>query len=85
MADRTAPPRLGRVLIVLAVCAAGACGALIGWSVADLQCTGDCEVQTGLGSLTGAVLAALGTAVICVLATQAMAEWRAQEGRRRSA
>ena len=83
MAPPTGPRRLGRVLIVLAVCAAGACGALIGWAVADLQCTGDCDVQTGIGGLTGAVLAALGTAVICVLATQAMAEWKAQEGRRR--
>jgi len=84
MAPRTGSGRLGRVLIVVAVGAAGACGALIGWAVADLQCTGDCDVQTGIGGLTGAVLAALGTAVICVLATQAMAEWRAQEGRRRS-
>ena len=83
MAATTGPSRLGRVLIVLAVCAAGACGALIGWAVTDLQCRGDCEVQTGLGTLVGAVAAALGTALICVLATQAMAEWKAQEGRRR--
>ncbi len=84
MPATTGPRRLGRALIVLAVVAAGACGALIGWAVADLQCTGDCEVQTGMGSLVGAIVAALGTALICVLATQAMAEWKAQEGRRRS-
>jgi hypothetical protein len=74
---------LGRTAVVLSVLVAGACGALIGWAVADLQCTGDCDVQTGASSLAGGVLAALGTALICVLATQAMAEWKAQEGRRR--
>ena len=74
---------LGRTAIVASVLVAGACGALIGWAVADLQCVGDCEVQTGASSFAGGVLAALGTALICVLATQAMAEWKAQEGRRR--
>jgi len=83
MALRTGLSPLARALIVLAVVAAGACGGLIGWAVADLQCSGDCEVQTGAAGLAGAVLAALGTAVICVLATQAMAEWKMQEGRRR--
>jgi hypothetical protein len=78
-----APTLLSRVLTAGAVVAAGAMGALIGWAVVDLQCTGDCDVQTGLGGLIGAVLAALGTGLICVLAVQAMAEWRAQEGRRR--
>jgi hypothetical protein len=81
-ADR--PSRLARSLTVVAVLAAGACGGLIGWAVVDLQCTGDCTVQTGLGGLIGAVLAALGTALICVLAIQAMAEWHQQEGRRRA-
>jgi hypothetical protein len=79
-----APSLLSRVLVVGAVVGTGALGALIGWAVVDLQCTGDCEVQTGLGGLIGAVLAAVGTGLICVLAVQAMAEWRAQEGRRRT-
>lgn len=80
----TAPPSpLARSLVVLSVLVAGACGGLIGWAVADLQCAGDCTVQSGLGGLVGATVAAAGTAVICVLAIQAMAEWRAQEGRRR--
>jgi hypothetical protein len=80
----TRPSTLSRVLTVAAVLGAGALGGLIGWAVADLQCTGSCEAQTGIGGLVGAVLAAAGTAVICVLAVQAMAEWKAQEGRRRS-
>ena len=72
-----------RFLTVASVLVAGVCGGLIGWAVADLQCAGDCTVQTGIGGLVGAVLAAMGTALICVLAIQAMAEWREQEGRRR--
>lgn len=79
----TRPSPLARFLTVASVLVAGACGGLIGWAVADLQCTGDCSVPTGLGGLIGAVLAAAGTALICVLAIQAMAEWREQEGRRR--
>jgi hypothetical protein len=80
----TPPPSpLSRALVVVSVLLAGACGGLIGWAVADLQCQGDCTVQSGLAGLAGGVLAAAGTAVICVLALQAMAEWRQQEGRRR--
>lgn len=77
------PSSSARFLTVAAVLVAGVCGGLIGWAVADLQCSGDCTVQTGIGGLVGAVLAAMGTALICVLAIQAMAEWREQEGRRR--
>lgn len=77
------PSSLARFLTVASVLVAGACGGLIGWAVVDLQCSGDCAVQTGVGGMIGAVLAAAGTALICVLAIQAMAEWREQEGRRR--
>ena len=77
------PSSLARFLTVASVLVAGACGGLIGWAVVDLQCSGDCAVPTGLGGMIGAVLAASGTALICVLAIQAMAEWREQEGRRR--
>ena len=80
----THPSTTARVLTVASVLLAGASGALIGWAVADLQCSGSCTVQTGIGGLIGATLAATGTAVICVLAIQAMAEWREQEGRRRA-
>ena len=78
------PSLLARTLTVASVLAAGACGGLIGWAVVDLQCTGDCTVPSGLGALVGALLAAVGTALICVLAIQAMAEWSQQEGRCRA-
>jgi hypothetical protein len=77
-------PATARVLVVLAVVVAGACGALIGWAVVDLQCEGSCGGPSTIGALVGALLAAAGTAVIAVLAVQAMAEWRQQEGRRRA-
>lgn len=86
MTEPTAGPRpslLARILTVLSVAVAGACGGLIGWAVVDLQCEGSCTPQSSLGALIGALLAAVGTAVICVLAIQAMAEWHQQEGRRR--
>ena len=84
MPPTAGPSLLSRALTVSAVFGAGALGGLIGWAVADLQCTGNCDVQTGVGTFVGAVVAALGTALICVLAVQAMAEWKAQEGQRRS-
>ena len=67
-------------LIVLA----GASGGLIGWAVVDLQCDGACTAPNGLGALIGAVIAAGGVGIVTVLALQALAEWRAQEGRRRA-
>lgn len=81
--DADWPTPLAKVVAFGAIALAGACGALIGWAVVDLQCTGSCTAQTGLGALVGAVMAAGGVAVIVVLALQALAEWRAQEGHRR--
>ena len=78
------PPLLARVLAVIAIVVAGLCGGLIGWAVADLQCSGTCTAAQGAGGLVGAAVAAGGVGIIAVLALQALAEWRAQEGRRRS-
>lgn len=82
-ADDEWPTPLARVAAVAAIVVAGACGGLIGWAVADLQCTGACGAPQSAGAVVGAALAAGGVAVIAVLALQALAEWRAQEGRRR--
>jgi hypothetical protein len=73
----SALPSVGaRVLAFVAVLLGGACGGLIGWSLAGLQCTGNCALARGLGGLIGAVVAALGTAVLAVLVLRAMTEWR---------
>ena len=77
------PTPLARLVAFVVIAVAGACGALIGWAVVDLQCEGACDGPNGLGALIGAVIAAGGVAVVTVLALQALAEWRAQEGRRR--
>jgi len=62
---------------------AGVCGGLIGWAVTDLQCSGDCGANQGLGALAGALIGAVGVAIVAVLALRAMAEWSAIERQRR--
>ena len=64
------------MLAFVAILVGGACGGLIGYAVVDLQCTGDCTPPSGLGVSAGAVVGALGVAVVAVLALRAMGEWR---------
>lgn len=76
-ASRTALPSVGARLLAFAlILLAGTAGGFIGYSFIDLQCEGDCTVQTGLGALVGAVLAAGGVAVVTVLTLRAMGEWK---------
>lgn len=73
----SALPSVGvRVAAFVAVCVSGLAGALIGYSLVSLQCEGDCGVATGIGLLVGAVIAAVGMAVVAVLVMRAMGEWR---------
>lgn len=75
--EPTALPGAGaRAVAFVAIIVAGLCGLLIGRAFVALQCHGDCDVQEGLGGLTGAVVAAGGVAVVCVLVLRAMNEWR---------
>jgi hypothetical protein len=83
MADRpqsslesAAPPTAARVLAFAAIVVGGVCGGLIGFALVDLSCDGECGLAEGLGGLVGAVLAALGVAVVAVLVLRAMGEWR---------
>jgi hypothetical protein len=48
---------------------------VIGYAFVDLQLTGDSSLWAGLGALFGAVVAALGTAVVVILTLRAMGEW----------
>jgi hypothetical protein len=77
----TLPSTGARVVGFLAILAAGAAGGFIGYAVTELQCTGDCTVSKGLGGLIGAVIAAVGVAVVVQLALRAMHEWRVIEAR----
>lgn len=70
------PSRVARALAFVSICLGGAFGALIGFALVDIQCTGDCATPEGLGVLVGATLAAGGTAIVAVLVLRALGEWR---------
>lgn len=70
------PSPAARAVAFAAICLGGLAGALIGYSLVQLQCDGDCAVPLGLGILVGAVLAAGGMAVVAVLVLRAIGEWR---------
>lgn len=72
----SALPSVGaRVLAFVAILIGGTAGGFIGYAFVDLQVTGDSSFWAGLGALIGAVVAALGTAVVVVLTLRAMGEW----------
>jgi hypothetical protein len=83
------PSTTARLLAFLAIIVGGVCGAVIGWSVVDIQCgshdrpsaerhadDGGCGTLQGVGAVGGAVVGAGGVAVVAVLVLRAMAEWR---------
>ena len=82
------PSTTARLLAFLAIVVGGVCGAVIGWSVTDLQCgppdrpgaeqeaEDDCGTIIGVGAVVGGVVGAGGVAVVAVLVLRAMAEWR---------
>lgn len=76
------PSPLARAVAFSAICLAGLAGALIGSSLVELQCTGDCTVPRGIGLLVGAVAAAGGMSVVAVLVLRALGEWRELGDRR---
>ena len=73
----TALPSVGaRVLGFVAIIAAGAIGAFIGYAFTDLQNHSGSTTTNALGALIGGVLGAGGVAIVVVLALRAMAEWQ---------
>ena len=72
----TLPSPLARGIGFAAILLAGAAGGFIGYAVTDLQCTGECTVNTGIGGLVGAIIAAIGVGIVVQLALKAMHEWR---------
>ncbi|MEP1126237.1 MAG: hypothetical protein ABJH68_20330 [Ilumatobacter sp.] len=65
-----------RVAAFVSICLSGLAGALIGFSLIEIQCEGDCGLAKGIGLLVGAVIAAAGMAVVAVLVMRAIGEWR---------
>ncbi len=70
------PSPLARAVAFVAICLAGLAGALIGSSLVELQCTGDCTVPRGIGLVLGGIAAAAGMSVVAVLVMRAAGEWR---------
>jgi hypothetical protein len=70
------PSTGARVLAFVAILVGGLCGGLIGWAFVDLTTDGDSSILAGLAGLGGAVVGALGVAVVATLALRAMGEWR---------
>ncbi|MFQ5556107.1 MAG: hypothetical protein ACE5GB_01120 [Acidimicrobiales bacterium] len=83
-ARSSAPPLPARVLALVSIIVAGACGGLIGYAFTEIQCDGDCVVLAGSIGVLAAMGAAIGVAVVAVLTLRAMAEWEAQEARARA-
>ncbi len=73
------------MLAFVAILIGGTAGGFIGYAFVDLQVTGDSSVWAGLGALVGAIIAALGTAVVVVLTLRAMGEWNTIREREESA
>ena len=75
------PSPAARAAAFLAILVAGLAGALIGYSLVELQCDGDCGLPLGLGILIGALVAAGGMSVVAVLVMRAVGEWRELQDR----
>ncbi len=75
------PSPAARAVAFVAICLAGVAGALIGYSLVELQCEGDCALPLGLGILAGAVTAAAGMSIVAVLVLRALGEWRELQDR----
>ena len=81
----SALPSVGvRIGAFVAILLRGLAGGVIGYSLVALQCDGDCSVPTGIGMLVGALVAAVGMAVVAVLVMRALGEWREVEDRQRA-
>ncbi|MCH9836447.1 MAG: hypothetical protein P8O03_03465 [Ilumatobacter sp.] len=73
----SAIPGVGvRVGAFVAILLSGLAGGLIGYSLVELQCEGDCALPLGVGLLVGAAMAAGGMAIVAVLVMRALGEWR---------
>lgn len=72
------PSILARVLAFGAIIVAAVCGGLVGYAIAELQCTGGCGFGSILAGVAGIVIAAGGVSIISVLVLRAMAEWESE-------
>ena len=76
-----APSRPARALAFSSIVIAGLCGGLIGYAFTDLQCTDGCSTLAGVGALAGALIGAVGVAIVATLVLRAMDEWESVKSR----
>ncbi len=73
------PSVFARAVAFVSIIVAGIAGALIGFTLVDLQCQGDCDVPNSIGLILGAATGALGMGVVAVLVLRATGEWKELE------
>ncbi|MEY2446194.1 MAG: hypothetical protein QOE00_2774 [Ilumatobacteraceae bacterium] len=78
------PPPRARAAAFVAILVGGLAGGLIGYTLVKLQCHGACATQRGLGSLFGAIVAAIGMSIVAVLVLRAVGEWKEVERREKN-
>ncbi|MFM8721214.1 MAG: hypothetical protein ACKOPL_06645 [Acidimicrobiaceae bacterium] len=76
------PSVFARVAAFVSIVVAGVAGALIGFTLVDLQCEGACDVPNSIGLILGAVIGAFGMGVVAVLVLRATGEWKELEDRK---
>ncbi len=76
------PSVLARAVAFVAIIVAGFAGALIGFTLIDLQCQGACDVPNSIGLIVGAITGAFGMGVVAVLVLRATGEWKELEDRK---
>lgn len=70
------PSPLARAAAFVAILVGGFAGGLIGYTLVELQCEGDCGLPLGIGMFLGTLLAAGGMSIVAVLVLRALGEWR---------
>jgi hypothetical protein len=76
------PSVFARAVAYISIIIAGIAGALIGFTLVDLHCQGDCDVPNSIGLILGAATGALGMGVVAVLVLRATGEWKELEDRK---
>ena len=71
----SAPSKPARTLAFASIVIGGVCGGLIGFAFTDLQCDDGCTTWAGIGGIVGALIGAIGVAIVAVLTLRAMDEW----------
>ena len=70
------PSVRARAIAFAGILVSGIAGAVMGYLMVNVQCSGSCAVPTGIGMFTGALIGASGMSVVAVLALRAIGEWR---------